>query len=380
MLHVLLKNFWGSFVGSMAVLGGVLWAPEIVSAWLGVIVASGLWMLGAVRSLSASQQENPDEVDVETELTDELLANDTGSLTRVQEIAANELDAINGSMERTRQIIEEAASGLAKSFSNMHQQAEEQKRVVMSMADNMAGDTSESSAIGFKQFAAETDRVLTYFIQHIVEISADSMLMVSSIDDVMDQMDKIEHLLGDVKSIADQTNLLALNAAIEAARAGEAGRGFAVVADEVRKLSQNSNRFNDEIGSVVSHSRKHIIESKKIISDIASKDMTIAIHCKSTVDDMLKQISLMNEEFASNLTSVSEITASLDASVGEVIRSLQFEDIVCQIVSGGESRVAALRSVIADGGASWEGPADSGSSPREVAQQDDLSSGRVDLF
>ncbi|HIA07879.1 MAG TPA: chemotaxis protein [Chromatiaceae bacterium] len=364
----------------MAVLGGVLWAPEIVSAWLGVIVASGLWMLGAVRSLSASQQENPDEVDVETELTDELLANDTGSLTRVQEIAANELDAINGSMERTRQIIEEAASGLAKSFSNMHQQAEEQKRVVMSMADNMAGDTSESSAIGFKQFAAETDRVLTYFIQHIVEISADSMLMVSSIDDVMDQMDKIEHLLGDVKSIADQTNLLALNAAIEAARAGEAGRGFAVVADEVRKLSQNSNRFNDEIGSVVSHSRKHIIESKKIISDIASKDMTIAIHCKSTVDDMLKQISLMNEEFASNLTSVSEITASLDASVGEVIRSLQFEDIVCQIVSGGESRVAALRSVIADGGASWEGPADSGSSPREVAQQDDLSSGRVDLF
>jgi len=379
-LHVLLKNFWGSFVGSMAVLGGVLWAPEIVSAWLGVIVASGLWMLGAVRSLSASQQENPDEVDVETELTDELLANDTGSLTRVQEIAANELDAINGSMERTRQIIEEAASGLAKSFSNMHQQAEEQKRVVMSMADNMAGDTSESSAIGFKQFAAETDRVLTYFIQHIVEISADSMLMVSSIDDVMDQMDKIEHLLGDVKSIADQTNLLALNAAIEAARAGEAGRGFAVVADEVRKLSQNSNRFNDEIGSVVSHSRKHIIESKKIISDIASKDMTIAIHCKSTVDDMLKQISLMNEEFASNLTSVSEITASLDASVGEVIRSLQFEDIVCQIVSGGESRVAALRSVIADGGASWEGPADSGSSPREVAQQDDLSSGRVDLF
>ena len=380
MLHVLLKNFWGSFVGSMAVLGGVLWAPEIVSAWLGVIVASGLWMLGAVRSLSASQQENPDEVDVETELTDELLANDTGSLTRVQEIAANELDAINGSMERTRQIIEEAASGLAKSFSNMHQQAEEQKRVVMSMADNMAGDTSESRVIGFKQFAAETDRVLTYFIQHIVEISADSMLMVSSIDDVMDQMDKIEHLLGDVKSIADQTNLLALNAAIEAARAGEAGRGFAVVADEVRKLSQNSNRFNDEIGSVVSHSRKHIIESKKIISDIASKDMTIAIHCKSTVDDMLKQISLMNEEFASNLTSVSEITASLDASVGEVIRSLQFEDIVCQIVSGGESRVAALRSVIADGGASWEGPADSGSSPREVAQQDDLSSGRVDLF
>ena len=103
------------------------------------------------------------------------------------------------------------------------------------------------------------------------------MNMIEKIDDMAERMNKVESLLTDVKSIADQTNLLALNAAIEAARAGEREEGFAVVADEVRSLSQRSDRFNDEIRTVLGLAQENIDSAKETVSKLASKDMSFAI-------------------------------------------------------------------------------------------------------
>jgi len=313
-------------------------------------VAAGGMLVLLVWSGALLWQEHRDQGASEVVQDEEQAQLDAAFHGLVQEMdgcLAGILHQMRDELEQIRTLVSDAVQTLQQSFHGLNQQAGEQQGLVVSLVENMAEDQAqEDGHISFKAFTEETDKVLRYFVDHVVSISQDSMSMVEQIDDMVQQMDKADHLLADVKVIADQTNLLALNAAIEAARAGESGRGFAVVADEVRKLSQRSDRFSDEIRQVLGGSRQNIDAARATIGKLASKDMNFAIKSKVQVDEMMVQISEMNDSTRNQLGRVSEITGQIDILVGDAVRSLQFEDMVTQLASFTSGHLMRLEQMV----------------------------------
>ncbi|WP_349431093.1 methyl-accepting chemotaxis protein [Methylomarinum sp. Ch1-1] len=296
--------------------------------WLGVPLMAIIWLASNFNKERLAKQDK--ETGNDYERLDEAIDAYVGEL---EQCIGQEVDNFQQELLQLKSVVADAVVTMSNSFNGLHSLTEGQSNIVYSLVSDF-GDTSDNDGEGlnFKEFAEETDDVLGFFIDHIVQISKQSMQMVSVIHDVGEHMGQVEKLLSDVQGIADQTNLLALNAAIEAARAGEAGRGFAVVADEVRNLSKNSDKFSEEIRMVVNASKNNIDVAQSMIEKMASKDMNLTINSKANIDKMMTEIAAMNQSIADKLSQVSSLNMQIDSTVNDAVRGLQFEDMARQIV------------------------------------------------
>jgi len=177
----------------------------------------------------------------------------------------------------------------------------------------------------------------------IVNNSKVGLELTEKMDTLNDKVGEILAVLSDIDGIAKQTNLLALNAAIEAARAGEQGRGFAVVADEVRKLSSRSEQFSQQIRNTVAGVREAIAMAQESVATMASLDMGFAINSKQQVADALERANSF-DNMADIIQQQAEISREIDLVVGRAVSSLQFQDMVRQLLQHSTTRISSMKT------------------------------------
>lgn len=135
------------------------------------------------------------------------------------------------------------------------------------------------------------------------EISDKAKETTEQINKLNQQSDNIQAIVSTIKAIADQTNLLALNAAIEAARAGEQGRGFAVVADEVRQLASRTSQSTNEIATVVS-------DNQEVTTNVQD-GMNAVTNYLDKGQEQLAAVAEVMQQIKAGATNVSDTVASL---------------------------------------------------------------------
>jgi methyl-accepting chemotaxis protein len=221
----------------------------------------------------------------------------------------------------TNTLITELES-IANTFASIVDQLGQVKGTVNTNMEGLSGNEAGTN------LTHEMDKISSS-LKTVLSHQKDAVVEIQGLTPLSEQLELMAKNVGD---IASQTNLLALNAAIEAARAGEAGRGFAVVADEVRNLSRNSDKFSEEIRVVVNDSKSNIAQAQALVEQMASKDMNIAITSKANIDNMMAQIGEMNDAMATNIVTISTMTDQIESNVGNAVRGLQFEDMSRQMI------------------------------------------------
>ncbi|MCQ4279312.1 methyl-accepting chemotaxis protein [Pseudomonas stutzeri] len=211
-------------------------------------------------------------------------------------------------------------------------------------------ETAAHSASSADIQAQQGRSVVRQTIEHIEELARSVGESAESIERLKHHSAGIGNVLDVIKSVADQTNLLALNAAIEAARAGEAGRGFAVVADEVRSLARRTQQSTSEIEQLIvalqtgTEGAVQVMGKSCDLADQTVEAAQLAGEALTAINDAVSSIQQMNQQIATASEQQSAVAEEINRSVSKI------RDVADQSAAATEQTSAASSDLARLGG------------------------------
>ncbi|RTR37957.1 methyl-accepting chemotaxis protein [Shewanella canadensis] len=326
-----IKTQEAAFAWQYLFVGGLVWLPVIFILFI------------IIQSISRPMQQTISAFENiakgEGDLT--LRLEESGS-DELKEVASNfnifivKIQAVVQSVLASVSHSQELATGLAaisleanEVTNNMQSETESVATAIneMSMAASEVASNAQLAADSAGSADSEADRttsVVGSAMDKINELSIELETTSEVAQGLQVSSGKIGQILDVIVGIAEQTNLLALNAAIEAARAGEAGRGFAVVADEVRTLASRTQESTQEINGIIDAIKHSIVsvnqsvEKAKLRSSETVQETGQVVDALETIKSSIRQISDMNIQIAAATEEQSAVIAELNMNVTRI--------------------------------------------------------------
>jgi methyl-accepting chemotaxis protein len=306
---------------------GLLQVATLLGVATSTVLLPRLWGPGPMQAPAPVAGEDPAQDPARDEPINELLS-------AVLPVWAQHVASV-------RSQTEEAVTRLALSFSSMNRQFE------------AAGF---GAATGGAEFSLLTlcERELRPVVSSMTRLLDSKKTLIGSVNDLVSATDELSDMAHDVSLIAAHTNILAINAAIQAAHAGENGRGFAIIAQEIRALSSDSAKVGKRI-SIRMTEVKRIMHAAIETAQTASAHDAEAIELSnSVIQDVLAHV----RELGENAESMREKGASIRSDAENMLVNLQFQDRVSQIISVVDDDIGRMTRVVSERGAPLPAPAE----------------------
>ncbi|MGD9578245.1 MAG: methyl-accepting chemotaxis protein [Syntrophorhabdus sp.] len=236
--------------------------------------------------------------------------------------AASNMASASQNLNTNSELMSKGAGEQASRALQVASASEEMSQTILDVAKNTS--SIEMSSTETAKLARNGEKVVDSSVHKVKAISETIEASAKLIKSLGDRSNQIGQIIGVINDIADQTNLLALNAAIEAARAGEAGRGFAVVADEVKKLAVRTSNSTSEISSMITSIQKEVHEVVASMETI-TREVTTGVELSTQAGDVLRSIVGSVDQLhvmVQQIASASEEMASTSEQISKDIESI----------------------------------------------------------
>lgn len=327
--------------GALILLASSLTTTQSLALAGGYILFAILFIRYTTQKSVARQKQALEQL--RSELESEAARRGYEEMQTMTRVMGQVLDVSQRQIETVRRQTEEAISELAARFAGLVD-----KLTTAVLASDEAASGGGTQREGFVQVFDQGRADLNKLVDSLKFTTRGRGEMMQRIREMADTSEELVEMAEGVEKIASQTNLLALNAAIEAARAGEHGRGFAVVADEVRALSHQSGETGEKIAHTIDKVGSALKDTLDMVETSTLASQHIEREAEGKVHDVLERLQLVTDNLSNSTEILKRESVGIRNEISDILVSLQFQDRTGQILAQVRDSFHDIHKVIVD--------------------------------